>query len=96
MEKLVSGNLGGVAVLSVPPVVGRFAAGSGVCWRAAADGFLNLERENVRSAAARKVLVRGAGTSWILECGDWVSSGGTSVDEGLVDDELSLVDVELS
>ena len=99
MAKLVSGSLGGVAVLSVLPVIGRFFEASGVCWRGTAgeDFPKRPPKENVRPAACRRALESGggAGTSWILECGDWFSSG-TSVEDGIVDEELSRVDVELS
>lgn len=97
--KSVSGSLGGVAVLSVLPVTGRFFAASGVCCRGTfGPDLLNRPpNEKVRPAARSALVSGGAGTSWILECGDRVSSGaGISVDEGMVDDELSLVDVELS
>ena len=98
--KSVSGSLGGVAVLSVLPVTGRFFAASGVCCRGTCGpDLLNRPPNEKVRPAARSALVSGggAGTSWILECGDRVSSGGgTSVDDGRVDDELSLVDVELS
>lgn len=62
------------------------------------DGLKRVPREKVR-VAARKAPERGGGTgmSWILECGDEGSSGGgTSVEDGRVDEELSRVEVELS
>lgn len=55
-------------------------------------------KEKVRPAA-RSAPESGGGTgmSWILECGDKASSGGgTSVEDGKVDEELSRVEVELS
>jgi hypothetical protein len=99
--KFVSGSLGGVAVLSVLPVTGRVFAASGVSCRGTtgADDFEKRPPKEKVLPAARRAPESGdgSGISWILECGDWVSSGGgTSVDDGRVDDELNLVDVELS
>lgn len=88
---------------SVLPLYARCLGtlGGVACRREAGGVEFLLKRppnENVLPAALRAPAKGGgAGISWILECGDEASSGGgTSVDDGTVEEELSRVEVELS
>ena len=90
-------------MLSVLAVWTRLVDASGVAVLGRAADVDDLPNrppnENVLPAAARRPAASGggAGISFILECGDVASSdGGTSVEDGKVDEELSRVEVELS